>query len=443
MAARKRVFVLAFVSAALLTAAAAVPAMAQIYGGFAYTARLTGVVLNGAVIVPDQTVNSTGPLPAGGGTVTGTLGTVTLPSGLGSATVGQEQASGSAETSSATSQITTISILPTTLLPAPLTGTGILQGTALDVSTSVSCGAPNAISTSAGALTIAGVAVTLPTSPNQTVTVRAPITGNPVLATVTLNFQSSVPGAAKASSLVVDFPSTGFLAGIIHGQITISHAESALVCPPVVTAVSPNAGPTGGGNTVTISGSGFTGATGVSFGGTPATGFQVNGDGSITATAPAGTGTVDVTVTGPAGTSATGPADHYTYFPPPTVTSVTPNSGSTGGGTVVTIRGGNLSGATGVSFGGTPAQSFVVNPDGSITAVAPPGVAGTVDVTVTTPGGTSAVDPADRFTFVLPGPPGTGRSGQAPGAADPMLPLLGLGAGLGGALLGAVRLRLV
>ncbi|MFE0025463.1 PxKF domain-containing protein [Amycolatopsis sp. NPDC059021] len=114
----------------------------------------------------------------------------------------------------------------------------------------------------------------------------------------------------------------------------------ATVTAPTVTSVSPNNGPKTGGTTVTITGTGFTGATAVTFGTTPATSFTVNSATSITATAPAATavGPVDVTVTTPAGTSTTNPGDVYTYtytftgfFPPvdnpPAVN--TRNAGST------------------------------------------------------------------------------------------------------------------
>ncbi|MER5970587.1 IPT/TIG domain-containing protein [Streptomyces sp. NPDC002055] len=72
--------------------------------------------------------------------------------------------------------------------------------------------------------------------------------------------------------------------------------------PVIVTAVPPT-GPATGGNLVTIVGSGFTGATAVNFGATPATSFTVISDNLIVATAPAGTGTVPITVVTPAGTS--------------------------------------------------------------------------------------------------------------------------------------------
>jgi kumamolisin len=82
---------------------------------------------------------------------------------------------------------------------------------------------------------------------------------------------------------------------------------------PVVTAIDPGTGSPAGGDTVTITGSGFTGATGVGFDTTSADTFNVDSDTQITATSPAGTGTVDVTVTTPVGTSATSPACQFMY----------------------------------------------------------------------------------------------------------------------------------
>ncbi len=83
---------------------------------------------------------------------------------------------------------------------------------------------------------------------------------------------------------------------------------------------------------------------------------------------------------------------------PPTVTSVVPNSGSTAGGTAVTITGDNFTGATGVTFGGNAATSVVVVNDTTITAVTPSGPAGTASVLVTTSGGTNA--PNTFYTYV-------------------------------------------
>ena len=167
---------------------------------------------------------------------------------------------------------------------------------------------------------------------------------------------------------------------------------------PRVTGLSPTAGSTLGGATVTISGSGFSGASAVTFGATAASSFSVSSAGKIVATAPAGTGTVDVTVTTRAGTSATSAADRYSYYIPAAVTGLSPSTGPAVGGTKVTITGSVLYAASAVTFGTTSAV-FKVTSNSKIVATAPPGT-GTVDVRVTTPAGTSAAVTADKYTYV-------------------------------------------
>ncbi|MGH3219672.1 MAG: IPT/TIG domain-containing protein, partial [Streptosporangiaceae bacterium] len=137
-------------------------------------------------------------------------------------------------------------------------------------------------------------------------------------------------------------------------------------------------------------------------------GVTVSSATSITAVSPAGSGTADVTVTGPGGTSATSPADQFTYGPAPAapaVSAVSPASGPVSGGTAVTVTGTNFAAGDTVSFGGSAAAGVVVNSATSITADAPPGnaqqVGGTVDVTVSGPGGASATGPADEFTYIV------------------------------------------
>ncbi len=172
--------------------------------------------------------------------------------------------------------------------------------------------------------------------------------------------------------------------------------------PPTVTAISPASGPTSGGTTVVITGTNLNGATGVIFGGTWATSFTVNSSTQITATAPSGSGLVDVRVTTAGGSSATSAADQYTYIGAPTVTSISPKAGATSGGTAIDINGTNFTGATAVTFGGTAATGFTVISGTQITATSPANAAGTVDVRVTTTGGTSATSAADQFTFIAP-----------------------------------------
>jgi len=168
---------------------------------------------------------------------------------------------------------------------------------------------------------------------------------------------------------------------------------------PQVRAVTPALGPTAGGTRVTITGSGFTEARGVTFGSTPASSFTVDSPTQITAISPpGGAGTVGVSVRNSRGN---GGGTGFTYARRPVVTAVSPSSGPTTSGTQVTISGTDLNGAIAVAFGATSAR-FKVDTATRITAFAPPAPAGTVDVIVTTPGGTSSPSAADRFTYVAP-----------------------------------------
>ncbi len=168
---------------------------------------------------------------------------------------------------------------------------------------------------------------------------------------------------------------------------------------PTVSGVSPSRGPAAGGTPVTISGVALNGATKVTFGGVEATNVTVESSSAVTATAPAGKGTVDVEVTTPAGTSAPVSADRYTYLAPPTVKKLSVKAGPATGGTTVVITGTEFTGATAVHFGEAEAQSVTVKSATSITAVSPPNTGGTVDVTVTGVGGTSAKVSADHFKY--------------------------------------------
>ena len=193
-----------------------------------------------------------------------------------------------------------------------------------------------------------------------------------------------------------------------NGALEEIWAAPIAVAPvPVVTGISPASGAVAGGDTVTITGTGFTGAIDVSIGPTSAATMHVDSDTQITATSPPGTGvgTVDVTVTTPGGTSATTPADQFTYVPPPEVTGISPAGGNAAGGDTVTITGTGFTGASAVSFGSAAATIQPGGSDAQLTVTSPAAnVSGTVDVTVTTPGGTSAItQPADQFTYL--GPP--------------------------------------
>ncbi len=234
--------------------------------------------------------------------------------------------------------------------------------------------------------------------------------------------------ADRTSLAAVHAPSTAYLVyhGVVEGSLSgaarylgpsqnLTRAQAvALILRtksvtfsttlPAITVLTPSSGPASGGNTVIITGANFTSATVVEFGTKDALSFTVNSSVQITAVAPSGTAgtTVDVKVTTPAGTSATSAATKYTYGLP-SVTLLSPAAGAAAGGNTVVITGANFTGATAVMFGSSNVTSYVVNSSTQITAVAPPGSAGTtVDVRVSTAAGTSSTSDASKYSYGIP-----------------------------------------
>jgi hypothetical protein len=185
----------------------------------------------------------------------------------------------------------------------------------------------------------------------------------------------------------------------------------------MVTAVSPSSGPMAGGTVVTVTGTGFAGTTAVSisgaFGAVPVSSYTVVSPTELRVVMPPydehmRNPTVDINVTGPHGymqTSVNVPADRFTYLAPApvTVTGVSPSSGPTSGGTVVTVTGSGFTGATDVAFGNTSGSELVVVSDTElrVTTRAASGP-GQVTVRVVHFPYFSATTPASVFTFVDP-----------------------------------------
>ena len=170
---------------------------------------------------------------------------------------------------------------------------------------------------------------------------------------------------------------------------------------PTITALSVSSGPAAGGTQLTLTGTNFTDVEGVYFGDLFTTDITVASSTSLVVqTPPHVAGTVDVLVSTHAGVSALAQAARFTYQvgAVPAVADLVTDTGTTAGGTVVVVTGSNFTGAGGVSFGGVPAD-FVVNSDTHLTAIAPAQAAGTVNVIVATPSGTSANTASDDFTY--------------------------------------------
>ncbi len=197
------------------------------------------------------------------------------------------------------------------------------------------------------------------------------------------------PGGPSLSGAV-----TAIAAGGYHDLVSLSTALTA------VTGVSPDTGRGAGGTKVTLTGEHLGGVTAVHFGASAASEFEVVSEGEVLAVSPPGSGVVNVTVTTPEGASHPSFTDEFTYEAS-TVTRVNPGTGPSAGGTPVTIAGTKLTGASAVRFGATAASEFEVRSASEIVAVSPPG-SGVVDVTVTTPEGTTEATPADQFVYQAP-----------------------------------------
>jgi kumamolisin len=161
---------------------------------------------------------------------------------------------------------------------------------------------------------------------------------------------------------------------------------------PIVSNLSRSVGQAAGGMTLTITGAFFQADATVSFGGTAVAHVSVISTTQISIiTPPHAPGTVDVTVTNLNGRSGTG-MGLFTYEAGPTIASVSPANGGTGGGTAITISGANFQTGATVTIGGTAATGVVVSPT-VITCVTPAytlpvgKLAADADVTVTNPDG--------------------------------------------------------
>jgi hypothetical protein len=242
----------------------------------------------------------------------------------------------------------------------------------------------------------------MPISPNQG------STGGGTVVTITgtnLSGATAVKFGSKSATITSNTPTSVTVVapsgtGTVGVTVTTPGGTSNplsffYVGAPFKSSLGASSGPLAGGNTITVNGVGLSTATSVSFGGVTAT-PTVGSDSQLSVTVPAGAaaGPVGVSVTTAGGTNN---GLTYIYVDLPTVTTVTPASGSTSGGTAVTITGTNLDSTDSVTFGGTPAPFAVVNAT-TLSVVTPPGTAGAVDVVVTNPAGSDTANGA--FTYV-------------------------------------------
>jgi FG-GAP-like repeat/Secretion system C-terminal sorting domain/IPT/TIG domain len=192
---------------------------------------------------------------------------------------------------------------------------------------------------------------------------------------------TAVTGNGATGSLIIDAPT---------GRDTTGTFTFIASLAPQINSFRPATAAQGA--NVYISGKYFTGATSVSFGGTAASSFSLEGDTAIVAVVGSGA-TGDVIVTTPFGSDT---VSGFTWKAQPQIPAIyyfTPISGTTGD--TVLITGYNLTTINGVAFGGVPATSYGLKNDSVVWAVVADGATGAV--TVTNPDGSAS---QSTFTFI-------------------------------------------
>ena len=226
------------------------------------------------------------------------------------------------------------------------------------------------------------------------------ITGTPTAAgtfTLAVTATGATSGVAAASYIIV--------IAAAPLPVSLTPAEGSALTAGVVGAAynDGSISAAGGAGTITFS------ATGL-----PA-GLIIDGaSGKITGT-PTADGAFPINVTATAVTSGSASASYTIVVAPapPRLTGISPATGSTRGGTALTITGNHLNGTTSVMLGRVAATSIAVVSNTQITAIAPANVAGSTDVSVTAPSGTATLPAA--FTYVSPTLTFLPASGSIPG----------------------------
>ena len=249
-----------------------------------------------------------------------------------------------------------------------------------------------------------GASVTITGTGFQTVPVTA-VTFGATSASFTITNDTTIQATAPAHAAGVVSISVTNADGT--GDTSSSPNDFTYIATPTITGYSTAYTGTGGG-VVVLNGTNLQFVTAVSFGGTPGSIIFAPSNFNLIVNAPAhASGTVNVTATNAAGTSdSSGSGDDFTFVPLPTVTGLTPSSGTNNGGTSVVITGTNFIGVTGVKFGAFNAASFNVDSATQITAVSPTAAnAGSspAEVVVTNiSGDNSTAGSGNDFTYLGP-----------------------------------------
>ena len=235
----------------------------------------------------------------------------------------------------------------------------------------------------------------------------------------------------STSIVSVNFPAQP--AGVVDLAVTNPDGRSSVlpggfkylarptISPPIITSAGANNGPTAGGTSVLIGGTGFLAGATVTFNRVPATSVQTNSGNLISCVTPAGAaGLADVQVTNPDGQIAQLPGG-WLYVPPPVASALAPAVGPPSGGTIAVLTGTGFASGSSVYFGQTRAQAVLFGSSTTLIVTTPAGT-GSVPVTVKNPDNQQSTL-STQFAYVAPSlaPPTL--------ASQPIAPAAGLDTG--------------
>ncbi|MFJ9847704.1 IPT/TIG domain-containing protein [Kitasatospora sp. NPDC101155] len=247
----------------------------------------------------------------------------------------------------------------------------------------------------------------------QTMTITGTGLGSLSTTKVNIGTKTVTPTAASNTSVTLTIPSGCSSQANVTATVSGVNSNSNAffyVAAPTVTSLTPSTGPAAPG-AIDVFGTGFSTATSVAFGTVGTAVPTILSDSHLTVTPPGHgaftgcTDAADVLVSNTGGTSSPiGAPGQFTYYQLPAVTSVTPGTGAAGT-TGVIVAGTCFVDVSSVTFtpvgGGasTPANNVSVTGVGSLTLDVPTLAAGTYDIQVITPGGTSTAVAADHFVI--------------------------------------------
>ncbi|MEV4702457.1 IPT/TIG domain-containing protein [Actinoplanes sp. NPDC049316] len=237
----------------------------------------------------------------------------------------------------------------------------------------------------------------------QTVT----LTGTDLTGVTAVKIGTSVATAKAVTARSLSFVAPARTAGTYPVTVTNKYGTSAAgqltyenPPPPTVTGLTPGSGPTYKPTSVVVAGTYLTGATKVTLDGKVVSFAKVS-DSQLKVTLPGhAAGPAALRVTTPGGESTVG---SFTYVAPPApaITSVAPGSGLTYARTSVVVTGVNFAESGRLTIGGVVAAYTKVS-DTQIKVTLPVHAAGTFQLRLTTPGGTTAEVPGAAFTWIAP-----------------------------------------